>query len=301
MDWPINPLEVDPESTVKSILELIQMVFGRLGRRNAVLGLSGGLDSSLAAYLTVTALRAEKVRLFYLPERDSKRIHRRHAQLLASELGSELLHIPITSTLRTMGVYKLLPLSWIPGAYLKSRFINFGKKSFLPDPKADLLSNRLAASGGPWVARGNAYISAKHRIRNVILYKEAERRAGMVIGAANRTEWMTGTFTHWGCDHCADLMPIIHLYRSQLVPLAEHLNLPSEIIHKKADPDVLPGLDDKGELLGTFEIADQILWGLENGFSVEFLSKMFGDDPVQHIDLLVNSSRHYRETPYSLL
>jgi NAD+ synthase len=135
----------------------------------------------------------------------------------------------------------------------------------------------------------------------VSLYLEAERQGGLVVGCANRTEWMTGTFTHWGCDHCADVMPIIHLYRSQLLPLAEYLNLPKEIIQKKADPDVLPGMDDKGQLLGSFETTDLILWGFKNGITIEELNNEFGADQVSYIQTLVENSTHFRDTPYSLL
>ena len=77
--------------------------------------------------------------------------------------------------------------------------------------------------------------------------------------------------------------------------------LPKVILEKKADPDILPGLDDKGKLLGSFEIADQILWGLENGFSLTDLAERYGSEQVEYIQLLVNSSAYYRETPYSLL
>jgi len=123
----------------------------------------------------------------------------------------------------------------------------------------------------------------------------------MVIGAANKTEWMTGTFTQWGCDHSADVMPLLHLYRNQLEILAEHLNLPEEIQTKKADPDILPGLNDKGELLGSFGEADQILWGLENQIDLPDLEKRFSAEKVSYIQTLVRNSAHYRETPYSLL
>ena len=165
----------------------------------------------------------------------------------------------------------------------------------------EFLFARLSTTGGSWVARANAYVSAKHRMRAVILYKEAERSRGLVIGAANKTEWMTGTFTHWGCDHCADLMPLLHLYRSQIITLAEHLGLPEDIIHKKADPDILPGLDDKGKLLGSFKEADLILWGLENQIPLPDLEKRFGKEKVNYIQSLVDNSAHYRDTPYSLL
>jgi len=171
----------------------------------------------------------------------------------------------------------------------------------LENTQGEFLSIRLANSGGPWVARGNAYVSAKHRIRSVVLYREAERFRGMVVGAANKTEWLTGTFTQWGCDHNADVMPILHLYRTQLEFLADHLDLPAEIRHKKADPDVLPGIADKGILLGSFEEADLILWSIENKIPDIEIQQRFGKKKVTYLQTLVRNSAYYRETPYSLL
>lgn len=301
MKWPPNPLNIDLSLTAEEITAFIKNKFDHLKRRKAIIGLSGGLDSSLTSLLAANALGNNSIKLFYIPERDSKPIHRQHALLLARHLNINLKIINISPALRRLGVYKLLPLSLIPGRRLKARLIEFGKKEFLSESGGEFLSIRLDASGGPWVARSNAYACAKHRIRSVVLYKEAERSNGMVIGAANRTEWMTGTFTQWGCDHCADLMPLLHLYRSQCLLLAEYLGMPQEILKKKADPDLLPGLDDKGELLGSFEIADQILWGFERGFSRQNLAERFGSKQVDYIQLLVDNSAYYRETPYSLL
>jgi NAD+ synthase len=184
---------------------------------------------------------------------------------------------------------------------LRNRAVQYGKKRFLSESKGEFLNLRLAGTGGDWVARGNAYASSKHRVRSVVLYREAERYLGLVIGAANRTELMTGTFTQWGCDHCADVMPLVHLYRSQLQVLAEYLELPDEILHKKADPDVLPGLDDKGQLLGTFEEADQILWGLEHQVPLAELKGSFDPELVDYLIKLRDNSAFYRDAPYSLL
>ena len=295
-----NLLDLDPSATAAEITSFIKNKFDQLKRRKAIIGLSGGLDSSLASLLTARALGPESITLIYIPERDSKPLHRQHALLLAEHLNVDLKIINITPALRRLGVYRLLPLSFVPGRRLKARLIDFGKKEFLTETEGEFLSVRLNGKGGPWVAKSNAYACAKHRIRSVVLYKEAERSRGLVIGAANRTEWMTGTFTQWGCDHCADLMPLLHLYRSQLHPLAEYLGLPKVILDKKADPDILPGLDDKGELLGSFEIADKILWGLENGISQNALSDRFGSEKVEYIQLLVENSAYFRETPYSL-
>ncbi len=299
--FPENPLGIDPHSTIDAIINLLQSNFEKLHRKLAILGLSGGLDSSLAATLSVRALGAERTRLYYLPERDSKPIHEKHARKLADWLGADLKVIRITPALRKLRIYSLLPLNIFPGQRLKAWAVNLGRKEFLEQSQGEFLSIRLNNTGGDWVARGNAYASAKHRIRAAILYREAEKQNGLVVGAANRTEWLTGTFTQWGCDHAADVMPLLHLYRSQLEVLAEYLELPSAIRSKPADPDLLPGLNDKGALLGSFKSADQILWGLENGLNIQVLMDEFGTEQVQYIQTLVKVSSVYRETPYSLL
>jgi NH3-dependent NAD+ synthetase len=95
-------------------------------------------------------------------------------------------------------------------------------------------------------------------------------------------------------------MPIIDLYRSQLPSLAEHLQIPEEIRTKPADPDVLPGLDDKEQLLGSFQETDQILWGLENDLSREDLIEQFGEKSLNRISTLWETSRHMRESPYRI-
>ena len=300
MDWPSNPLQLDPENVITEIIQFIQERYQFLNRRVAVIGLSGGLDSSLMAALTVKSLGADKVNLYYLPERDSNPVHREHALLMGRELRAELQIIRITPALRALKIYSLLPLNFFPGQWLKARAVDFGRKQFLEQSRGEFLSIRLAGSGGSWVSRANAYACAKHRIRSVILYREAEKLNGMVVGAANKTEWMTGTFTQWGCDHNADIMPLLHLYRSQLEVLAAYLNLPAEILHKKADPDILPGLNDKGDLLGSFEDADQILWAFENQIPEIALNNRFGKDKIEYIQTLVSDSAHYRKTPYTL-
>ena len=301
MDWTRSALLIDPQQTINEIGSFIQDRFTKLNRKVAIVGLSGGLDSSLMASLAVRCLGKNQVKLYYLPERDSKPLHRRHATQLSQQLSAKLKVIKITPALRALRVYRLLPLSFFPGQKLKAWAVAYAKKQLLSRTDGEFLSARLTATGGSWVVRANAYVSAKHRMRSVLLYKEAEHSQGLVIGAANKTEWMTGTFTQWGCDHCADLMPLLHLYRSQLIPLAEHLGLPEEIIHKKADPDVLPGLDDKGKLLGSFKEADLILWGLENQIPLSDLEERFGKEKVNYIQTLVDNSAYYRETPYSLL
>ena len=111
------------------------------------------------------------------------------------------------------------------------------------DNENHLLADRLHPEPNSWLAKGNAYAVAKHRMRMVMIYQYAEIHGLMVVGAANRTEWLTGTFSKWGIDHCADIMPLLHLYRSQLEVVAKHIHVPESIRTKAADPDVMPGIE----------------------------------------------------------
>ena len=300
MTWPLDPLQIDLEETIRSITNFIRARFQQLNRKAAILGLSGGLDSSLAAVLAVRSLGPEKVKLYYLSERDSNPLHHKHALLIGEELGIELQTISLSPALRALRIYSLLPLRFFPGQKLKAWVVGFGRRKLQGDTLGEFLRVRLNGSGNSWIRKANAYISAKHRLRALVLYREAERLNGMVIGAANRTEWLTGTFTQFGCDHCADIMPLLHLYRSQLELLAAHLGLPEEIRSKSADPDVLPGLNDKESLLGPFQEVDQILWGIENGHPIGEIASHFGQERTLLIKTLVQGSAYYRETPYSL-
>jgi len=149
MKWPLNPLDFNPSSTAEEITSFINEKFSHLNRRKAIIGLSGGLDSSLTSLLAVKALGSDSVRLIYMPERDSKPVHRKHARLLAQHIQTDLRFIDISPILRRLGIYRLLPLSLIPGQRLKARLIEFGKKEFLSSPEGEFLSVRLDSSGGP--------------------------------------------------------------------------------------------------------------------------------------------------------
>ena len=107
-------LKIDPAAICFEIEELIRKSLSNLNREGAVIGLSGGLDSAVAAALAIRSLGKENVQLVNMPERDSKRMHRKHAKQLAKHFGIKLKTIRLTPTLRKIGTYKLLPLRFIP-------------------------------------------------------------------------------------------------------------------------------------------------------------------------------------------
>ena len=113
MKWPQSALEFNASASAQEITEFIQEKFNHLNRHKAIIGLSGGLDSSLTSLLAVKALGNDSIQLVYIPEQDSKPIHRQHAILISNQLNLELKIIKITPALKRLGIYKLLPLSLI--------------------------------------------------------------------------------------------------------------------------------------------------------------------------------------------
>jgi len=114
MTWIKDRLTIDPAQTCAHIEEFLRLKLHQMEKEGLLIGLSGGLDSSVTAYLAVRAVGQEKVILLDLPDRDSKPVHRHHAVLVAQALGVELRTTDITSFLIPMGVYNLLPIKFLP-------------------------------------------------------------------------------------------------------------------------------------------------------------------------------------------
>jgi NAD+ synthase len=293
-------LELDLSAEADRIETFIRQKLSDYQRGGVVIGLSGGLDSAVTAALAVRAVGGEKITLVNMPERDSAPVHQWHARQFADHLEARFVVRSITPILRVAGTYRLLPLRFIPFRGLRARLVQFGKQQFLHQEEASLLEDRLLPPENDYIARGNAYAIAKHRMRMVVLYQYAETHNLMVVGAANLTEVLTGTYSKWGVDHCADVMPIAHLYRSQVEELGEFLNLPDYILKKAADPDVMPGVNDKAALLGDFTVVDQILYAIEHGAVPDDLKSDFPAEIVGRLANLRELSRHMRESPYVL-
>lgn len=88
---------LEPERTIETLASFIRDEVTRAGRKGVVLGLSGGIDSSLVAHLSVRALGAENVHGYLLPFRTSSNESLSHARLEADKLGIRYETVEITA------------------------------------------------------------------------------------------------------------------------------------------------------------------------------------------------------------
>ncbi|MFH1001942.1 MAG: NAD(+) synthase [bacterium] len=295
-------MEIEPEKVSLSLENFIKEYTEKLEREGAILGLSGGIDSAVIAALCVRALGSEKTLALIMPDKDSKKEHTKDALNFAQELGIETKLIDITPYLEGLGVYKLFPLDKLlslgklKGTLIKKAYRFYerktGKTSFL-----ESLSGFKDKEYSSYLARGNAYYRAKHRLRMLLLYLYGEMENRLVVGAANKSEYKIGFFVKHGCDDATDIMPLLNLYKTQIREIAQYLNIPARIIKKPPSPDIIPGLADDEEVIGiAYEKMDLILLALEKSWKLADIVKALGteEDEVIYIKNLMQKSEHMR-------
>lgn len=288
----------EPERVCKKIEAFIGIKVDELHRDGVILGLSGGVDSTLVAYLCARSVEPDKVLALYMPDKDSEKRSGEDAKTVADELGIRFEVVDLTPILQRFDIYGLLPTrilgsrslaGWVFSSYYRvTRAL--GKDAF---------EDSLMGTSNKIAGRGNAYLKTKHRVRMVILYCRAEIENLLVVGAANKSEHLTGLFVKYGCDHVADIMPLQGLYKTQVRELASFVKLPQEIIDKPPIPDLLPGLKDE-DFLGPYQTLDLILLGLENGLPVGEIAYQLSIEPreVERIRRYVAKSACLRDRPY---
>ena len=132
----------------------------------------------------------------------------------------------------------------------------------------------------------------------LLLYLYAELENGLVVGAANKSEYRIGYFVKHGCDDASDIMPLLNLYKTQVRELAQYLNIPARIIEKPPSPDMMPGLTDDEEVIGiSYEKMDLILMALEKGWELSDIAKTLEikEDKVFYIKNMMQKSEHMRK------
>jgi NAD+ synthase len=241
-------LEIDAERETERIVATIRdQVLRQLRRKGAVLGISGGVDSSVSAALCVRAFGADRVLGLFMPERDSSPESLELGRLVAEQLGIETVFEDISDTLESAGCYRRRDAAlravfpqyssgWKSKIVLPSLFQGGGYRLFsvvIEAPNGTMYRKRLPLAAYQQMVAATNF---KQRVRKMMEYYHADRLHYAVAGTPNLLEYDQGFFVKNG-DGAADFKPIAHLYKTQVYQLAEYLGVPEEICQRPPTTD----------------------------------------------------------------
>jgi NAD+ synthase len=271
-------LGIDPREVAGQIESTIRrVVLSDLRRRGAVVGISGGIDSSVVAALCTRALGRERVLGLLMPERDSSGDALRLGHMLAEQLGIERMVEDIAGALAAVGCYQrqdeavrmVFPEygdGWrckivLPSLLERDR-LNVAQLT-VADPDGREQRSRMPPTAYLQMVAATNF---KQRTRMMIEYYHADRLNYAVAGTPNFVEYDQGFFVKQG-DGAADFKPIAHLYKTQVYALAEHLEVPQEIRTRQPTTDTYSLAQTQEEFYFAlpYQQMDLCLWAAEHG------------------------------------
>ncbi|NOU18143.1 MAG: NAD(+) synthase [Bacteroidales bacterium] len=303
----------DPEKAANNIVQKIQhTVLETLKRNGGVIGISGGIDSSVTLALAVKALGSKNILGLILPEKDSNPESKQLALKLSDAFGVQTIEEDITQALEGFGCYRrrdeavrsIFP-EYDPCYYKMKIGINqTGLNQNLPpvfsltiiDPAGQNKSKILPAKEYLQIVAASNF---KQRCRMAMLYYYAEQKYYAVIGTPNKHEVNQGFFVKYG-DGGADVMPIGHLYKNQVYQIAEFLGIPKEIIERTPTTDTYTAEQTQEEFFYQlpFDEMDLIWYGYENKIEPEIVGKTLNKSEREIKIIYSNFERKQKTTEY---
>jgi len=283
----------------------------QLRRRGAVVGISGGIDSSVVLALACRALGKENVIGILMPERDSSPESLTLAQALANKYGVRTVVEDITSALNGFGCYErrdeAITIVFPEFNPLKDK-AKIEIKQNIAQNLPSLFSLTIITSEGETMSKllpVNEYLQIvaatnfKQRSRMAMLYYHAESLHYAVVGTPNKHEVEQGFFVKFG-DGGADLMPIGHLYKTQVYQLAEYLGIPQEIIDRTPTTDTYSAEQTQEEFFYQmpFKEMDLIWYAWENKYSEEDVANELQRSVDEIHNIFKNFERKQHTTSY---
>jgi NAD+ synthase len=273
-----NALRLDAPAEADRIAAAIRdQVLKTLRRRGAIVGLSGGIDSSVTAALCARALGAKNVLAVLMPEKDSESESLQLGRLVADTLGIAYVVEDIASQLAAGGCYrrrdefirKLVPEfgeGWGCKVVLGNALATTGyniTSLVVQSPDGETRKLRMPLDVYLGVV---AATNMKQRTRKQIEYYHGDRLNYAVSGTPNRLEYDQGFFVKNG-DGAADFKPIAHLYKSQVYQLAEYLGIPADICARPPTTDTwsMPQTQDEFYFALPYQQMDLCMFALNNG------------------------------------
>lgn len=303
---------MNPSTEIDRITDFIRTsIHKTLKRKGAVLGISGGIDSSVVLALCVRALGPKRVVALMLPEGESSPESAELAGKLAKQFGVQTITEDITPALEGFGCYRrrdeairrLFPdfeAGWgakivLPGNLLESATLNIFRLT-VTDPDGREYTKRLPPAEYLQIVAASNF---KQRTRMAMLYYHAEARNYAVVGTANRNEHALGFFVKHG-DGGVDLQPIGHLFKTQVYQLAELLDIPAEIRARTPTSDTYPGGSTQEEFFFRlpFAILDAIWEAHDRGESPAEIANRLSLEEEQVLRVVEDIQRKHNTTAY---
>jgi len=312
MKFTKDLIKIDPAfETERIVKKLKDEVAFKLHKKGAVVGVSGGIDSSVVLGLCVNAFGAERVFALMLPEKDSSPDSLDLAKLLAEKFNVQYEVEEISGALDGFGCYKRrdeavkrifpeynnsykMKIS-IPKDDEQKGLINFFNLSIV-SLNGEEKTQRLPLNEYLQIVAASNF---KQRSRMCMLYYYAELKNYSVIGTGNKNEHEQGFFVKHG-DGAADVKPIAHLFKTQIYQLAKYLQIPDEIQKRTPTTDTYSAEQTQEEFFFKlpFEMLDRIWLGWEKGYPVSEIAEALSISEEQINLVITDVKRKIQTTEY---
>jgi NAD+ synthase len=282
-------LVLDAERAVEEIVTALrESVAGTLRRRGGVLGLSGGIDSTVCVALCARAFGPKKVLGVLMPEADSASDTLELSGIVADHFEVETVLEDITEMLEAAGCYKRRDEAFrtavpeygdgwkakivLPSLLGGDRYRLFSVVAH--GPNGERVEERLPSGAYRQVVAATNF---KQRTRKMVEYYHADRLDYAVVGTPNRLEYDQGFFVKNG-DGAADVKPIAHLYKTQVYQLAEALGVPDVIRNRPPTTDTYALEQSQEEFFFSvpYDVMDICLYARNNGHGAAEVAAVTG-------------------------
>jgi NAD+ synthase len=281
-------LQLNCAQEVERITREIKKLLVSFKRRGVIVALSGGIDSSVTAALSVAAVGPDRVFGIHMPDKHSSPETLNLSQSISNHFKFNSVIEDITPILEAAGCYSRQEKSiqiaipeygpgWKSKIVLENILHNAGINFFnivAQDPGGKIITKQLPLDSYLGIVAATNF---KQRVRKMMDYYHADRLNYAVSGTPNRLEYDQGFFVKLG-DGAADFKPIAHLYKTQVYDLAAYLGVPEMVRSRPPTTDTysLPQGQDEFYFALPYDKLDLCLYGKNNGVPPETVGPAVG-------------------------